>query len=102
MNNYVKQKDDDTLIDVPLTIVKLEQEIKRLRSGYVMLMNDLRALEGPVRPWTEGEINPELDTPTSWPEISSFSVYIYALGIIQGATPKGIVHKYNVNLLDES
>jgi len=87
MNNYVKQKDDDTLIDVPATIVKLEQENKRLRSGYVTLMNDLRALEGPVQRHTEGEINPELDTPTSWPEISSFSVYMYAFGILQGATP---------------
>jgi hypothetical protein len=87
MNNYVKQKDDDTLIDVPATIVKLEQENKRLRSGYVMLMHDLRALDGPVKRHTEGEDNPELDTPTAWPEISSFGIYMYALEILQGATP---------------
>ena len=87
MNNYVTQKGDDTLIDVPATIVKLEEENKRLRSGYVQLMNDLRALDGPVKRHTEGEDNPELDTPTAWPEISSFGIYMYALQMLQGGTP---------------
>ena len=65
----------------------LETKHKNLRGSISWLAQELRELEGPTQPHTEGEVNEELDTPTSWPEVSSFGIYMQLLQALMGAAP---------------
>ena len=65
----------------------LETKHKNLRGSISWLAQELRELEGPTQPHTEGEVNEELDTPTSWPEVPSFGIYMQLLQALMGAKP---------------
>ena len=65
----------------------LEEKHKNLRGSISWLAQELRELEGPTQPHTEGEVNEELDTPTSWPEVPSFGIYMQLLQALMGAKP---------------
>jgi len=65
----------------------LETKHKNLRGSVSWITNELRELEGPVRAHTEGEVNEELDTPTSWPDVSSFGIYMQLMQALMGAEP---------------
>ena len=65
----------------------LETKHKNLRGSISWLTQELRELEGPTQPHTEGEVNEELDTPTSWPEVPSFGIYMQLLQALMGAKP---------------
>ena len=65
----------------------LETKHKNLRGSISWITNELRELEGPTQPHTEGEVNEELDTPTSWPEVPSFGIYMQLLQALMGAKP---------------
>ena len=66
---------------------ELETKHKNLRASISWLTQELRELEGPTQPHTEGEVNEELDTPTSWPEVPSFGIYMQLLQALMGAKP---------------
>ena len=65
----------------------LEEKHKNLRGSISWLAQELRELEGPTQPHTEGEVNEELDTPTSWPQVPSFGIYMQLLQALMGAKP---------------
>ena len=65
----------------------LEEKHKNLRGSISWLAQELRELEGPTQPHTEGEVNEELDTPTSWPEVPSFGIYMQLIQFLMGAKP---------------
>ena len=65
----------------------LETKHKNLRGSISWLAQELRELEGPTQPHTEGEVNEELDTPTSWPEVPSFGIYMQLIQFLMGAKP---------------
>jgi len=69
----------------------LETKHKNLRACVSGMTQQLRALEGPTQPHTEGEVNEELDTPTSWPQVSSFGIYMQLLQALMGAAPPEFV-----------
>ena len=69
----------------------LELKHKNLRGSISWLAQELRELEGPTQPHTEGEVNEELDTPTSWPQVSSFGIYMQLLQALMGAAPPEFV-----------
>jgi len=65
----------------------LEEKYKNLRGSVSFMTIQLRELEGPVRAHTEGEVDEELDTPTSWPDVSSFGIYMQLMQALMGAAP---------------
>ena len=69
----------------------LEEKHKNLRGSISWLAQELRELEGPTQPHTEGEVNEELDTPTSWPQVPSFGIYMQLLQALMGAAPPEFV-----------
>jgi len=69
----------------------LETKHKNLRACVSGMTQQLRELEGPTQPHTEGEVNEELDTPTSWPQVSSFGIYMQLLQALMGAAPPEFV-----------
>ena len=79
-----KQENFDQL---QLQYNELETKRKNLRGCVSWITNELRELEGPVRAHTEGEVNEELDTPTSWPDVSSFGIYMQLMQALMGSEP---------------
>ena len=61
----------------------LETKHKNLRACVSGMTQQLRALEGP---WDE-----ELECTTSWPEVSSFGIYMQLLQALMGAVPPEFV-----------
>ena len=64
MNEYVKN---------------LEEKHKNLRACISGITAQLRALEGPY--------DEELESTTSWPEVSSFGIYMQLFQALMGAVP---------------
>ena len=65
----------------------LEAKHKKLRDSISWLAQKLRELEGPTQPHTEGEVDEELDTPSGWPEVPSFGIYMQLIQFLMGAKP---------------
>jgi len=67
----------------------LKTKHKNLRGSVSWITNELREMEGPpsLSISTEGEVNEELDTPTSWPHVSSFGIYMQLMQALMGAAP---------------
>ena len=57
----------------------LETKHKNLRACVSGMTQQLRALEGPY--------DEELECTTSWPQVSSFGIYMQLLQALMGATP---------------